>query len=423
MKYICNYCNYETDRKSNYDKHIASITHMDNINIIEDNYCDMCGNKYLSRKSLLHHQKTCVKQKEIINNVVDKVKNELNNTIIQLKTELINKDTAILEKEKELIKLSEHNNCLMQLIDEKDKIIVVKDKMIESQQKENEFNKKMLASTTSFITPKRTTINYIMINFTTAPKLQIKPIRELMEKSDEEVIQDMIYFQRHKKLSRYFSNAIIKEYRKQDPKDQALWNTDSSRSNYVLREDENDILVWKYDKKGVAVKERIIKPIIVYINELFDIGNANIEEELKKAINNKNYTRRDKLNDDRALLYDIYKEKDELENKLMREIAPYLNIDRDGNIKVIDMDDILNDDIKIETNDKVNDVINIGNVGNDENYKDNKYNYDEDEDDDYDGSSIIMPKAIIRKDPKKKGQYMEYVNNIINNLSSDEDDD
>ena len=67
-KYLCNCCNYSTNTKQNYDKHIISIKHINNLKnnktIEQINAellfeCKICNKRYKSNNGLWNHKKTC----------------------------------------------------------------------------------------------------------------------------------------------------------------------------------------------------------------------------------------------------------------------------------------------------------------------------------------------------------------------------
>jgi hypothetical protein len=61
---------------------------------------------------------------------------------------------------------------------------------------------------------------------------------------------------------------IVKCYKKEDPSQQSIWNSDVTRKNYLLRELINTKPEWIPDKKGIKTIEIIINPILKIIEEL-----------------------------------------------------------------------------------------------------------------------------------------------------------
>ena len=96
-KYICENCDFNTNNKTIYNKHLQSQKHERHINTkIEYKYpCTSCNKKYNSRTSINLHKQKCQKQlvcsvihESAINNntsILDKKMEELKNLIIEMK--------------------------------------------------------------------------------------------------------------------------------------------------------------------------------------------------------------------------------------------------------------------------------------------------------------------------------------------------
>jgi hypothetical protein len=74
--YVCNDCNFNSDKLSNYKRHLTTNKHKNFIkNIIKNSnnifLCDICNNKFNSRTSLWRHHKACNKNnKEYIEDLI-----------------------------------------------------------------------------------------------------------------------------------------------------------------------------------------------------------------------------------------------------------------------------------------------------------------------------------------------------------------
>ena len=90
--HVCNYCNFTTSKKYNYDKHIVSLRHMTNITTLPENVqhmCKKCNRKYTCYSGLWRHNKTCLAvapEDPVLLNKVDKLQEQVQNL-----TELINR--------------------------------------------------------------------------------------------------------------------------------------------------------------------------------------------------------------------------------------------------------------------------------------------------------------------------------------------
>ena len=75
--YNCKCCDFKTERKNNYDRHIKTKRHLTKINlsnnsvpiitndipIITNHFtCEYCNSNYTKVSSLNRHQKSCIKQ-------------------------------------------------------------------------------------------------------------------------------------------------------------------------------------------------------------------------------------------------------------------------------------------------------------------------------------------------------------------------
>tara|TARA_E500000178_G_scaffold343348_1_gene389993 strand:- start:71 stop:937 length:867 start_codon:yes stop_codon:yes gene_type:complete len=69
FKYNCEFCNYNTNKKTDYNKHLLTRKHIlstnvDNSKMKKDLFiCNNCGRSYKFRNSYWYHKKTCVEKK------------------------------------------------------------------------------------------------------------------------------------------------------------------------------------------------------------------------------------------------------------------------------------------------------------------------------------------------------------------------
>jgi hypothetical protein len=111
-KYVCNYCDYNTDRKHNFDTHKLSSKHImaTNGNIIKqelsNNFeCENCNKVYKDRTGLWKHKKKCCNK---INNeeINQQITPELIMSVLQQNKEL---QQILLEQNKTIVELSKNN--------------------------------------------------------------------------------------------------------------------------------------------------------------------------------------------------------------------------------------------------------------------------------------------------------------------------
>lgn len=70
-------------------------------------------------------------------------------------------------------------------------------------------------------------------------------------------------FEEKKDIVYCIAKIIVDEYKKRDPQEQSIWNSDITRLTYLLRlQDVNNKEMWKIDKCAVKTKTLIIEPFI-----------------------------------------------------------------------------------------------------------------------------------------------------------------
>jgi hypothetical protein len=67
-------------------------------------------------------------------------------------------------------------------------------------------------------------------------------------------------------LNRYLGKLLLKNYKKSDPKQQSLWNSDTGRLSYVVRTLAGDKPTWIADKKAIQLKDNI-NPLLFHLDK------------------------------------------------------------------------------------------------------------------------------------------------------------
>jgi len=202
--------------------------------------CDFCHQIYSNSGSLARHKKSCgdkSKLEEYHKEELEICKNELNNLreIIKQKDETLNHFV--------------------------DTISILKSEVAHL--------KAIVNNTGSIIKTSVSTMAYVINNYKDAPALEsLKDYSAIQYEQDNTVfIENLIYEHNSNKLHVYISDFIIKTYKKDDPTQQSLWNSDTSRLTYLIREIITINKVdWKVDKKGIKTAKFIIEPILEYID-------------------------------------------------------------------------------------------------------------------------------------------------------------
>ena len=258
----CTTCNYATRDKSNFSKHEISKKHIEKVNQIQNknimtlkpipndsaNFtCNYCNMKFTKSCNLSRHKNNCSEKEQLIQQLTHQV-NELN-------IQLLSKDESLKQKNETLKQIDES----LKRADET--ISILKSEVIHL--------KTIVNNTGSIIKTSVSTMAYVIKNYKDAPALEsIKDYSAIRyEQDNTEFVENLIYEHNNNKLHIYISDFIIKTYKKDDPTKQSLWNSDTSRLTYLIREIiTNNKVDWKVDKKGIKTTKFIIEPILQYID-------------------------------------------------------------------------------------------------------------------------------------------------------------
>jgi len=214
--------------------------------------CDFCNTQFTKPCNLSRHRNNCSLKKQSNDNFNIQL-SELNNKIAELNIKLNN------QSNESTIKLNDY----VKMLDQKDETISVL-------KSEVAHLKSIVNNTGSIIKTSVSTMAYVINNYRDAPALEsLKDYSAIQYENDNtEFIENLIYEHNNNKLHIYISDFIIKTYKKDDPSKQSLWNSDTSRLTYLVREIiTNNKVDWKIDKKGIKTTKFIIDPILEYIDE------------------------------------------------------------------------------------------------------------------------------------------------------------
>jgi len=373
MSLICNLCKYNANKLYHYNRHCSSISHLEKE--ILQLKCYICNKNFKSLTSYKNHKynfhnnksnKTvAVKSKNIKNtknnkNVSDN-SNDINNKLNDIKNDINNVKQEIKEE----------------IDNSKKEVVTVVNKAI---------------------TKASSLIKYLMENHKSVPPLKrIKkgdciPILRLdyncPEIENDYSLQKLFVRDYSKNL--FVSNiakSILKMINYKESDKQPIYNTDSSRYNYVVKLTTD---LWNEDKSGIKFTDYIIRPLLRYIRDLVE---EYIENELEKVNMYKNSFIQNQIHvefKEHAYNLDIQLSNDYLIKPLLKELSPYLRflqIELDELEKLEELTKI-QEDLQ-EIIDCNNDSINNDNIDEEKYYKhikdDNNYdnNYDSDYNDNY----------------------------------------
>ena len=337
MKYNCETCNYSTNDKSHFNRHNLSKNHHafdDNENfILADRTesipkpyqshtikkifsCKFCEKIYSQKSSLNRHLSIC-KKKLNIDNEKELIKNNQ-----QLEKQLREKNLEIqnikIEKDKQIseIKLEslENENIYLK-------------KSLEDKDKQISELKYVLKTSGILKKPTFSSLTFIINNYDTAPNLL--PIDNYQfiksNKEDKDFIEILINCFENGNLAKYLGNILVKAYKKEDCAKQSLWNTDSNRLTYIIKELMIDKSKWSIDKKGLKTSSNIIDPLLNYLVPIIQVYICDLSSQFPEDIRNA-----DKYLKKMEHACNIKKQIDEkvLGNEILKYISPYFYFDK-----------------------------------------------------------------------------------------------
>jgi len=273
MEFNCNLCNYSTNDKFNFSKHQKTKKHLEKTkkqtkpNMEElcrsrteiIHICNFCNNIYANAGNLAKHRAICSEKKKLIDEYTNKQKeNEL--LICELKEKLIQKDTLIATKD----------NLIATEIARRDDLVKSKDETILILTTETKNLKTILSSTGTLVEKSMSTLNFINTHYNEAPALEyVTDVPSLhLDLAEDKVASRIMTKYQNGTLVSFIGNLIIKNYKKKNPKDQSIWNSDNDRLTYMIRtiiSEKNKHNQWEVDKKGVNTTAYVITPILDYI--------------------------------------------------------------------------------------------------------------------------------------------------------------
>ena len=306
MKYICENCDYITEKKYDYDRHINSKKHAQNTKKIYT--CKNCNAIYNIRQSLYAHKKKCgnlkdydipqPKELEILQNKIG----DLEKQLLQMKYE---KQLEEVKNEYE----QKQNQLLQNMVNNSNKTtntaLKITSKTISALKYANEHYKDAPA-----LLPIE---NYNVMNY------------DLEDEDDKKkLVEDILFYYKKNSLHTLFGKHIISEYKKDNIKEQSMHTTDTSRMNYIIKTGE--LSKWKQDKNGVFVCNNVIEKLINYHIDILKWYNKILLEEISEDPTRIQPSLQKKIENISYLLGDI--ESGQVLKETNKYIAPFFNLDK-----------------------------------------------------------------------------------------------
>ena len=248
MAFICKICDYETNKKGNINRHNKSKKHMANsVPIVLPKHVKKTGeNNVMNRDTVRHNAPQCATKDDITCEYCGITFTRSNG-------------------------LSKHqNNCAKKEVEKQKILLKEKEKQLKEQSVEKEYYKELIGNYSKFGPKTFNSITFVMNKYADAPHIKmIDPEKiECFQNIDMKKVEDMVSDYRNDRFVTFVINTIISLYKKENPEDQVIWSTDSSRYNYLIKELlENEDSYWVVDKKGTKSQNYLVEPILKFIRK------------------------------------------------------------------------------------------------------------------------------------------------------------
>lgn len=320
MKFHCQYCNYSTDTKFCYEKHLITKKHSNKVlehaklsykslEVITNLYkCNYCNTVFKNAGNLSRHKKTCGEKESLVT---------------KFTAEIDNRDKEI-EHFKEMHK--QHLEIQKQHLE-----------MQKQQQAEIIRLESLIKNAGGVIKTSVSALAYVAQNYNNAPALkQIKDFSYLENAdndsdndSDDEndLAQTIIKSHDNKTIVDYLGNIIVQAYKKDDPSKQSIWNSDSTRLTYMIRELIDKKPDWQVDKKGVKTTRYVIAPLLEYIRQL--MAEFIEDNRLEKFLHDSEWRMKKRMTNLKSAGEICFNIKNKiLSEQLLKHIAPYFYLNK-----------------------------------------------------------------------------------------------
>jgi hypothetical protein len=246
IDHTCKYCNYTTNYKNSYDKHLNTQKHK-NLMLLS-----------IQAERFKNHTTN------INDNIID-MDNSGNNIIIDKIDNLAKKNEELQQKIEQLERINKQNtNTIV---------------------KEARSIKKSILTILNTNFKDTPSIDYIKEN-----EFRVELEEEYKRKIDDETNSLFIRIfndYKNNKLIKTLSDLTLKFIKKEDKKSQPVFNIDSSRGNFATKIED----IWFNDKSGLQLKKYTLDMIIKYMLNVLDIFRQRLDEIIKKK--NKTHEERD----------------------------------------------------------------------------------------------------------------------------------
>ena len=229
--HTCKQCDYASNQKCLYDRHLNTQKHKNNI---------------LLSKQINSNSNTNSNTNSNI--VIDKIDNKIDN---------LTKQNEELKQEIEKLKAINNQNT--------NKIV-----------KEARSIKKSILTILNTNFKDTPSIDYIDEK-EFRKELELEYNRQIDDKENKLFMRIFNDYE-NKKIIKTLSDLILKFIKKEDQKSQPVFNIDSARGNYATKIED----IWHNDKSGVQLKKYTLDMIIKYLLNVLDIFRQRLETMIMK---------------------------------------------------------------------------------------------------------------------------------------------
>ena len=263
----CKSCNYETDNKYNYDRHLKtkrhlkilnfgpSVVHQLSINCPSIYDCKICNKSFSTQSSLSKHHKKCIYSK-----------------INELTSQLENKEKDNEEKDNQLKLIKETNDKLMVKVQEcyEQEIRELKESNKELNRQLHSVKDKQLNILQNNLKPINNNNTQIIINnYPNAPNIGFPDNIQI-----DESLKEYVQLGGIKGLGKFISDHWAKDIK---PVDRSIWMVDPSRNKFLLRCKN----AWVVDIDGKQFQELNIEKIQNIFNDYLQKYNFDTYDYIK----------------------------------------------------------------------------------------------------------------------------------------------
>jgi hypothetical protein len=352
MSYKCNICNYSTDRKDNFDKHLNTAKHLKKVTSLDisgleghskfttrphlfKHICKFCHQEFKNGFSLKRHQSSCTevlkenydlkKDKEYLLEKVERLEDELLyfKDLLEVNADSLNKSVSA-NYVQEANKFLSHAMTFDVITEDNMKI---------------------------FMTPKQLEDDDKVVNIEIKDKKKhswylydclVNEYNKGRDKRNNNVNQTKC----RTMLAKHFADGIYYIYGSEEPKEQPIWTTDITRYNFIINEVIKNTKKsrWKSDKNGKLIRQKAINPLLEHVKEQLEIEMNNDRKYIKK--HNKNLTAHKMLQFTDRIRMASYIVRDidngSLGTEIIKKIAPMFKLEKSCFIELKEKQDLSN---------------------------------------------------------------------------------